>query len=62
MKDCLTRREIIALWNTQEDEILDKYSCPDCRDILARDSDKLLCVNYQCSNDNIYNLQGERTK
>jgi hypothetical protein len=34
MKNLLTRREVIKLWQKQKDKFLDTYCCPNCRDLL----------------------------
>lgn len=47
-KQLLTRREIIEIWKTQDDKILDSYSCPFCRDILQIKNEKYYCSNEMC--------------
>lgn len=54
---CITRREIIALWETNN-KYCDYFTCPDCRDILTRRENSLVCDNVNCENRNIYNLDG----
>ena len=45
----LTRREIIQIWKSQTDEMLDSYCCPKCRNILLDYGDRYFCENKDCS-------------
>ena len=45
-----TRREIIAVWFTEnQEEYLDKPTCPSCRDILIWETRGFFnCLNQEC--------------
>ena len=51
----MTRRQVIDAWLKQSKNVLDAYVCPNCRDILRRDS-----FGYYCGNCCIaYTKEGE---
>lgn len=48
-RKCLTRREVMKLWEDLADEILDSLCCPACRDILLVNNDgEFSCSNNYC--------------
>ena len=54
--DALRRNEIIRLWKLNE-KYLNYFCCPDCRDILEREDDVLMCANNFCENTNMFNIK-----
>lgn len=50
-----TRRQLIEVWLKQSPNVLNSYVCPNCRNILRKDS-----LGYQCDNCCIaYTEEGE---
>ena len=45
----LTRQQVIDIWNEQSEELRNKVVCPNCRDILTKDTEYYVCTNSQCS-------------
>ena len=53
-KILLKRKEIIEIWKEQNEEFLNMYCCPDCRDIMGQDENSYFCANKMCLNDRDY--------
>ena len=45
-----TRNEIIGLWQMSHESILNKFCCPNCRNLLFKfkDRDEYYCANNGC--------------
>lgn len=44
----LKRKEIIEIWQTQKEEFLNSYCCPNCRDIMSEDEENYFCDSETC--------------
>jgi len=55
----LRRREIIELWEKNA-QFLDRFCCPDCRELLLEvGNGDLECRNSTCLNASIYDMNGQ---
>ena len=54
----LTRRQVINAMLISNEEIMNKYCCPDCRDILSYNAvEGYYCTNDMCKNATAYKLE-----
>jgi hypothetical protein len=56
-RQLMTRQEIIDILNQQHEQFKIMYCCPDCRNILTIDDNKMFCENHMCLNEQIYEVQ-----
>lgn len=60
----LKRKEVIELWKSQPEEVLNKYCCPICRDLLSSHDggEQLYCSNIFCDNSTVYHNPNRQEK